>query len=453
MKEIIGSSVLLLGYGQEGKATHRYLMRYYPQVKIGIADKKEIKPLNQSVELQTGKDYLKSLCNYSTIVRSPGISFYLPELERCFQKGKKVTSGINIFFSECPGVIIGVTGTKGKSTTSSLIAHILKEKYSDVRLVGNIGLPVLDFLPKSNSKTVFVVELSSAQLQDIHYNPHIVVLLAIVPEHLDYHKSFAQYVEAKRQIVRYQTSDDFTVFNPSHRIVNQLVSNSPSKKCRFSLVPRKDAEVYLDKETIFIKKDNDKPYFLLHRNDIPLLGEGNVENTLAAICVGLILNVPLRKIQQTIPKFKPLEHRIEFVGEFHGIRFYNDSIATIPEATINAIKALGDNVETLIAGGHERGLNFAKLGKFLRKSKVRFLVLFPPTGERIWQSVCKFSPKEKLPRKYEVSTMEEAVRIAFEKTTPGKICLLSPASASFGLFRDFKERGSLFKKLVSEWKG
>jgi len=451
LKKSLGQSFLILGYGREGKSTHRYLVKHYPGKKIAIADRQEIKPIIDSpTEIYSGRKCLQSLCRYDVIIRSPGVSLQLPELQKCLQSGKKLTSATNIFFSECQGMVIGITGTKGKSTTASLIAHILKEKYSDVRLVGNIGRPALDYLPGSNRKTVFVAELSSFQLEDIDFSPHLVVLLNIVPEHLDRYQNFSQYLEAKRRIFCQQTAKDILVFNPSHQIVNKLTLNSPARKYHFSLTDKK-TDCYLDKENVFVQKKDSHPWFVLPRQQIPLLGEGNIENALAAICVGLILKVPLEKIRQAIAEFKPLKHRLEFVGEYQGIKFYNDSLATIPEATIHALKALGEDVETLIAGGYERNLDFTALGIFLGKRGLKALILFPPTGKRIWQALIKATAKKELrPQKYDVTSMEEAVKIAFEITSPGKICLLSPASASFGRFRDYQERGNLFKQLVKK---
>ncbi len=449
MKEILGQSVLLLGYDREGKSTHRYLLDHYPDKKIGIADQRDVEPIvDSSVELHTGKDYLQSLIGYDVVVRSPGVPLQLPELQECIEEGKKVTSATNIFFSECPGMVIGVTGTKGKSTTASLTNQILCREYPDVRLVGNIGRPALDYLHGADKKTIFVAELSSFQLEDIHYSPHITVLLAIVPEHLDRYRDFSEYVRAKGRILEHQTAEDIVIFNPSHEVVDRLGMKGLGRKFRFSLKPRKEADCYFEGNDVFVQKGNNEPQFVLHQSEIPLVGKGNLENTLAAVSVGVILNVPLLKIRQSISEFKSLEHRLEFAGEYRGIRFYNDSLATIPEATIHALEALGDDVETLIAGGHERNLDFSKLKEFLGKRRLRTLILFPPTGERIWEALSGSTPKELQPKRHDVSSMEEAVRIAFATTSPGKICLLSPAAASFGLFRDYQERGEQFKELV-----
>lgn len=450
MKEIEGKSVLILGYAREGRSTHRYLSAHYPGKKIGVADKQEIqKPLEPDVEIYSGENYLEGVANYDVIVRSPGVPLQLPELQEAIKLGKRVTSETNIFFSECPGTIIGVTGTKGKSTTASLISEILKERYEDVRLAGNIGRPSLDYLTGAGKETVFVIELSSQQLDDIRYSPHIAVILAIVPEHLDYHEQFREYVRAKSNIVKYQKSTDIVVFNPLHKLVADIASRAASKKFRFSIEVRSEANCFIDDSNVVLRESGGKVQLVMSVQNIPLIGRGNLENVLAAISVGTLMEVPIERIREAVTKFKPLEHRLEFVAERKGIKFYNDSLATIPEAAINALDALGENVETLIAGGFERGLDFSELGRFIAKSRVRTLILFPETGKKIWEAVCKAIPEsERRPKMYQVSSMKEAVEIASAKTQPGKICLLSPASASFGLFRDYQDRGKQFKDLV-----
>ena len=184
---------------------------------------------------------------------------------------------------------------------------------------------------------------------------------------------------------------------------------------------------------------------------IKLLGKHNLENVCAAVCVAQILGVSRNNIVKVLISFGGLEHRLEFAGEKNGIRFYNDSLSTIPEATIEAMETLGDT-ETLIAGGHDRGLDFSKLAEYLGKSRVKTLILFPSTGERIWKAICRITPAENRPEKFDVKTMEQAVRIAAAETAPGKICLLSPASASFGIFKDYKDRGEQFKKAIEKLK-
>ena len=287
MEEILGKSVLLLGYGREGMSVHRHLLSKHPDKKVGIADQREVTPINNlTAELTTGEEYLSSLCHYDVIVRSPGVSLQLLELKKCLALGKKLTSATNIFFSECLGTIIGVTGTKGKSTASSLITSILKQKYKDVRLVGNIGRPALDYLPDSNEKTMFVMELSSFQLEDIRYSPHAVCLLSIVPEHLDRYGSFSHYLSAKSRILKYQQPQDIVIFNSSCPNIQKLILGSPAKKYSFSL-RSKGASCYFNGRDIFVQGEEGRPCFIMRRSEIPLFGEGNVENTLAAILAGV----------------------------------------------------------------------------------------------------------------------------------------------------------------------
>jgi len=228
--EIKEKKILILGYAREGKSVHRYLHKHYPQTTIGIADKNKIRPeVGGHIKLYTGDNYLESLQKYDLIIRSPGIPLQISEIQRAKTAGKKITSATNIFFSRCPGKIIGITGSLGKSTTTSLIAAILSKKYKDVRLAGNIGFPMIDHLNKATQKTIFVLELSSFQLEDLNYSPHIAVLLNIVPEHLDRHKTFANYVQAKANIIKYQARKDFVIFNPEHKILAKIAKKAAAK--------------------------------------------------------------------------------------------------------------------------------------------------------------------------------------------------------------------------------
>lgn len=403
-KEIKGEKILLLGYGRENQSVERFLRKSCPNLSISIRDKKD------------SYNYLENLQTYDAVVRTPGIP---PEKINA----PYVTTAVNIFFSLSPGVTIAVTGTKGKSTTSALIRDMLKQKYKDVRLVGNIGSPVLDHIDAATKETIFVVELSSHQLSDIKYSPHVAVVLNIFPEHLDYYSSFEEYVTAKSNIVAFQTKKDFVVYDSSNKWASEIAQKSKGKKIAV------------------VQTENDK----------------NVE---AALAVADIFAVSRDFALQAVATFKPLPHRLEFVGEFKGIKFYNDSLATIPEATIRALTALGEDVATLIAGGFDRGLDFTELGKFLAKRKtLKTLILFPDTGEKIRSAILDANPNHlslitHSPRSvqaYHLSpTMEDAVSFAYSHTPPGKICLLSPAAASFNMFKDYADRGEQFKKWVKE---
>lgn len=439
--------VLLLGYGREGQSTHRYLHQHVPNAEVGIADQNPIDSLFPVKSIHTGKSYLDAVKQYDVIIRTPSISSEVKQLEQARASGKIVTSEMELFFSQIPGIHIGVTGTKGKSTTAALIHHFLTQKYPDVRLIGNIGKPALDFVEGANDQTVFVIELSSYQLEDVHYSPHYAVLLGIHEEHLDHHGTFEKYLQAKSHIFSAQTSKDFLIYDADNATTQKLVSSAQAQLFPFSTSQQKGMTTYIDHEQIFFSKNNHLPQLLLELSDIPLLGQGNITNTLAAVTVAGLMDVSPTQLHHALKSFHPLPHRLEFVGENQGIQFYDDSIATIPTATINAIDALQGKVETLIAGGFDRGINYDHFGKYLATHHINNLVLFNPSGERIAAAVEKYR-KTNSPQMFEVETMEQAIHIALQHTHPGKVCLLSPASASYGRFKDYIERGNKFREIL-----
>lgn len=448
MEEIRGTSVLILGFGREGRSVLSWLKIHYPAIRIGIADKQVGQNLMSGQYMQgavvyNGEGYLAHLSEYDTVIRSPGISPYLPEIAAYVADGGYMTSATNIFFSKVSGVTIGITGTKGKSTTSSLIAHILRSHYDDVRLVGNIGVPMLDALDTATDKTVFVIELSSHQLYDSKYSPHIAVMLGIVSEHLDYYPDLMSYASAKGNIVRYQTSGDVLVYNPEHTLLRTLAENARSKKVVYGAKPR-PGQYTTVRDGIAEVSIGGKAEQVIAMSGVPLLG--NQENVLAAITVASLMRVPVVVIAQGIAPFKSLPHRLEFVGSFRGIRFYNDSLATIPQATMHALDALGTEGTTLIAGGYDRHLDFTELGAYLRSHTVATIILFPDTGKKIWEAIGQVQ-KGSI-KKFEATTMEEAVKLAYSHTPAGAVCVLSPGSASYNLFLDYVDRGNQFKHWV-----
>lgn len=410
MSEIKGNKILILGFGREGKSALSYLEKHYPEKEVAVVDKDPNTLTELTITTFSGEKYLDNIDEYDTVIKSPGIPKTLPQLA-C---AKHVTTLTNIFFENCKNTIIGITGTKGKSTTSSLIAHILKSKNSDVRLVGNVGTPMLDFLDGANEKTLFVVELSSYQLDDIHYSPHIAVLLPIYQEHLSYHEGFENYVNAKANITRFQTDKDYLCFYEDNAHSTAIAKRSSAIALPFSKIA-------------------------LPTN---LLGDANKIN-IAGAFTACKLFMDEEDIKQAISTFVPLPDRLESVGIFNGIEFINDTLSTIPEATIHALDALGAKAETLIAGGHDRGVDFSNIGPAIVKSNIKTLILFPTTGEKIEGSL----PKNNI-RIFHTDSMEEAVHIAYENTEHGAAVLLSPASTSFNMFRDYKERGDMFKKYV-----
>ncbi|OGK18039.1 UDP-N-acetylmuramoylalanine--D-glutamate ligase [Candidatus Roizmanbacteria bacterium RIFCSPLOWO2_12_FULL_40_12] len=446
MKNLSAKKVLILGYGREGKSTHKFLSKYFPDVKISVADEQELSPTPLGVENKyTGKDYLKHLSEFELVIKSPGIPTRLPEIQKYLKENGKITSHMNLFFENYSGVAIGVTGSKGKSTTSSLIHTILKEKYDDVRFGGNIGLPALDLINDSNDSTIFVLELSSFQLEYILYSPHIAVLLDIFPGHLDVHPSFEDYVAAKRNILTFQKKEDFMIYNPKHSEVDKFISESQATKYTYSSEDQ-STNCFIKDENIYFKNEEGE-ISIMPVKSIPLIGHGNLENTLAAVLVLNLLGVSKKQIQKGIANFKPLEHRLEFVAEKNGVRYYDDSIASVPEAAIHAIQALGNKVETLIAGGHNRNQDLKKLVKTTAQSQIKNLILFPETGKLMEKEMKKERTDIST---YHVNSMKEAVLRASEVSSPGTICLLSPGSPSFGLFKNFEDRGAQFKEEVKK---
>lgn len=428
IKDLKNKKIVILGIGREGLDTLLYLKSVFPSKIFAIADKKKMEDLDLKTqkilkEFKTlnylGDDYLKNINDFDFIIKSPGISFS--------RYKNKLLSQTDLFFDNCPGKIIGVTGTKGKSTTSSLIYAILKEAKLKTYLVGNIETPSLSFLSKAKKDDIFVYELSAHQLQNLKKSPYIAVFLNIYPEHLDYYKDFKDYFLAKTNIAKYQSKEDFFIFNSKIKEIKEFSKKVKSQKIELEL---KDFSSFL--------KDNQQFLEITH-----------IDNLIAVLNVAKILNISEEKIIKALNNYKRLPHRLEFVGEYRGIRFYDDSIATIPESVIFALDSLGGDVETLIAGGYDRGIKYNKLSKRIQKSNIKNLILFPESGEKIMKEVKKESKKIKFVL---VDNMEKAVFNAYKLTSKGKICLLSPASSSFGIFKDYKQRGDLFKKYIKNEK-
>jgi UDP-N-acetylmuramoyl-L-alanine---L-glutamate ligase len=439
LEELESKSIVILGFGAEGQATYDFLRAKWPTKPLSIADQRTIAEFPEEIaariqsdpalSLNLGPRYLDSLDSNTcdVIVKTPGIPASMTAIARARKCGSILTSHSQIFLSVAPrDKIIGVTGTKGKSTTASLIHHILKSAGIPAELVGNIGQPPLPRLANAPDDAYFVHEFSSHQLAEIETSPHIAVLLNIVPEHLDYYASFEDYVSAKENITRFQTPDDVLIFNSDYPIPAAIAGRTKARLRPFSVNDSIEG---------------------LEVGDIPLPGKFNLQNVLAAMAAASECGAAPEAIRNAVRSFRGLPHRLEPAGVYKGITFYDDSIATVPAATLAALEALGAGVQTLLLGGHERNLDFAELGAGL-PSNIKTVILFPRTGTRIWQAIELHSKNPTLPAAFFVRDMEQAIKIAYERTEPGKICLLSPASPSFGAFKDYRERGDLFKKFV-----
>ncbi|MBI3341800.1 UDP-N-acetylmuramoyl-L-alanine--D-glutamate ligase [Candidatus Curtissbacteria bacterium] len=425
-----GKKIIVLGIGKEGLSTLNFLRSKLKNISIAVADEQPLEKLSKdaqvvikndpSIELCLGKDYLKDIEKYDLVFKTPGIP------SKKIPAKTNITSQAEIFLELFGNQIIGVTGTKGKSTTASLIYKILKDAGKDAELVGNIGSPALDHL-KDTTRKIFVYELSSYQLENVKASPHIAVLLNIFEEHLDYHGTLDSYAKAKANITKWQSENDFIVFNQNSGAVKAIVDSSPAQKVSFSA------------------KDESK-FFQATK----LKGKHNQNNILAAAAVASILKIPPAAIKKSIEGFEPLKYRLEFVAKRNGIEFYNDSISTIPESTIAALQSLAPNVSTLILGGLNRGVNYKTLAQKIIDEKIENLILFPETGQIVEEELKKIPSLQ--PNCQSVSNMKDAVAAAAKITPWGKICLLSPAAASFNIFRDYQDRGDQFTTEVLKLK-
>jgi UDP-N-acetylmuramoylalanine--D-glutamate ligase len=449
--QMIGFSkkAAVLGLGLEGKDLVKYLLGQ--NFEVTIFDKKEEKELDlgdidkSKIKLITGENYLKNgLTGFDVIFRSPGVYRYIPELVEAEKAGVEISSAIKTFFSNCPGKIIGVTGTKGKGTTSSLIYEILKDSGKDVYLAGNIGKPYLELLNSLTKDSYVVLELSSFQLIDLTVSPHIAVVLNITQDHLDWHKDLKEYIEAKTNIVKHQKEDDFAVINTDYEIPLSFANKTKAKVLFFSR--KKEVEGSYVEEGKIILNTKDK-VILGETKDLLLRGEHNWENITAAVCASFAAGADILSIKKVIFSFKGLEHRLELVGEYGGVNFYNDSFATGPQPTMAAIDSFKEPT-TLILGGYDKGLDFSELGKQIAETKnLTNVILIGNLEDKLEKLIKRENYSGQIIR-MDKSPMEEIVKKAYSVTPKGGVVLLSPAAASFDMFLNYKDRGNKFKEAV-----
>ena len=546
--------IAILGFGKEGKSALEFLRKQpeYKKAEFWALDREASADIPNGVSTQLGDDYLRGLSRFDMVVRSPGIRYSLPEIQDAIKKGINVTSPTKIFFEKCPTKhTIGVTGTKGKGTTSTLIyeilrsSHVLKNvrtsgaKEKDVFLVGNIGIPALSVLPRLDKDSWVVLEMSSFQLMDlgsiskvadkkdsagfaaipgcespipssggrrippreigllarelpanpagplsrwIPQSPHVAVALMVTSEHLDWHANVKEYRNAKGNIVRFQKADDFAVLAadyPASRGYAKLTKAKTfffSRRLKMPFGRASSSGSFLGtwvSDGHFWFSDGKKKEKICATSDLQIPGEHNWENVGAAITVARLLKIPKAVIVKTLRKFKGLEHRLEFVVEKNGVRYYNDSYATTPETAIAAIRAFPTQPKILILGGSSKNSDFRELGRVIAKSKNIKAII----GIGVeWQRIKSVVPAEAgihassekpgsvdpvlrrgdgIKNKYEsikiiegCKNMREIVAAAKKIAAPGDVVLLSPACASFGMFKNYSERGEEFKTWV-----
>lgn len=439
--------ILILGFGKEGVSTYKFIRKHFPDKKIYISDKKttneEIIKKDINVNINFGDNYLDNLKDFDIIMKSPGISFVNINIDSFKDK---IKSELELFLEYMDVKTIGVTGSKGKSTTSSIIYEILKKEKKETLLLGNIGIPVFDLIDDITKDTIVVLEMSSHQLEYMNVSPNISILLNIYEEHLDHYKSLKEYAEAKINIGRFQNKDDYFIYNVDNKIIKECINEiEDSSHIKYevsfegNISNNNSNKVYIKDNYIYINEE--KIYNINEKRN--LIGDHNLNNIMFVLTVSKILNLNMENVKETISNFKGLEHRMEYVGKYDDIIFYNDSIATIPEATINSIKGL-KNVDTLIFGGMDRGISYDEFIDFLNTGVINNLICMPDTGYKIADKL-KCSSNI-----YKVETLEEAVELSKKVTKKNKICLLSPAAASYGFFKNFVEKGNIYKELVKK---
>ena len=430
----------ILGLGEENTALVMFLVKQ--GAKVVICDQKSREELseyyrqveNLPVQFRLGPHYLDALEDFKTVFRTPGLLYLEPKIQKAKENGVEISSQTKLFFNRCGSPIIGVTGTKGKGTTATLIEEILKESGRRSYLGGNIGNPPIKFLDKLTKDDIVVLELSSFQLQDLEKSPHIAVVLDIKVDHLDVHQSEDEYIEAKRNIVKHQTKDDFAVINADYLTSADFASLSLGQTYWFSRKKSVDLGAFVSQNKIILRTENQEEE-IIDIGGIQLRGEHNLENISAAITASYLAGADIESIKVAVRDFKGLEHRLEFVRVKDGVKFYNDSFSTTPQTTIAALKSFDEPI-ILLLGGSEKNADYQDLIKTIVQKKVKLIIPIGSTAKRI------------VPEIGETKSMQEALKIAKEKASSGDIVLLSPASASFDAFKNYKERGRIFKEEV-----
>lgn len=457
------SKIAILGFGVEGKAILEWLMIHkYHHVTICDRNVDLGVELPKGVSVRLGEHYLNDLGDFEVVFRSPGLSPLKPELQAAKIAGVEVTSTTNFFMDQCKAEVIGVTGTKGKGTTSTLIYEMLKKDGRksgvDLFLGGNIGTSPMEFLDKVEKDDLVILELSSFQLQDLEKAPKFAVLLNTTIDHLDYHVDQEEYMEAKERILSRQGSNDVAVLNKDYEYVKYY---QPLVRGELKWVSRKgpvENGAYVEDGWIW-RAENGEKKKLLEVAEVALVGSHNLENILPAICIASELGVSAEKMAEVIREFKNLPYRLQFVRELNGVKFYNDSYSTNGDTSVAAVDSF-DVPTVLIAGGSDKGIDYNDWARrILLKPTLHTVVLIGQTGDKMEKALIEaegeleeegadFAPTKILRR----NRMEDAVVDAYAECDGDSVVVLSPAAASFDMYKNYKERGNDFVAHVRKLK-
>lgn len=444
INKLKGKNVAILGFGREGKSTYKYIRKYLPELHLTILDEKdvtgEIQVKNDNnLSFNVGKDYLNNLDLYDMIIKTPGVS--LKEVDTNSFK-HKITSQIELLLEEYKENVIGITGTKGKSTMCTLLYQIFKNNKKDVFLLGNIGTPIFDEIDNFKDDSILVVEMSSFQIEYLKTAPHIAVILNLFIDHLNHAGSIENYHRSKLNIFKVQNEDDIGIFITDTEPLNTKVRSGKYKHKEYKVAyfKQEDSDIYI--EDGYIIFNNEKIFNINEKMN--LKGKHIFENLMSILIICEIYKLDRDITLKTIKEFETLPHRMEFVVEKDKIKYYNDSIATVPEATMCSIETIND-VDTLITGGSDKGSDYKKFIEFLSKSGIKNIIFMPDTGYMLKEELEKICKDKNL---YLIETLKEAVKLAKEITEKGKSCLMSPAAANFTEYANYVAKGEAFKEFV-----
>ncbi|HIX13398.1 MAG TPA: UDP-N-acetylmuramoyl-L-alanine--D-glutamate ligase [Candidatus Anaerofilum faecale] len=450
---IEGRRVAFIGAG----VSHRQLIGMFCEMgaQVTLCDKKELEGFGEyadtlrrlGVALSLGEHYLDGLAGQDIILRTPGFEYYTPALQQAIAAGSTVTSEMELFFQLCPCMRVAVTGSDGKTTTTSLIAAMLQQAGRTVHLGGNIGRPLLPVVGEVKESDVAVVELSSFQLISMRQSPEVAVVTNVTPNHLDHHKDMQEYIDAKRNILLYQSETSRTVLGYENDITRAMEADVKGKLCWFTRLREIDNGAFLRADGMLCMAEDGVVTPIVHKDEVKLRGLHNIENLLAAAAAvwGMVSAEDIAQVART---FAGVEHRIEPVRLLDGVQWYNDSIATSPTRTIAGLRSFDQKI-IIIAGGYDKHIPYEPLAPEIL-AHVKVLVLMGATGPVIEKAVreCPGFAESGLVILH-ADDMNQAVELARGAAVPGDIVSLSPASASFDRYVNFEERGREFKEIVN----
>lgn len=446
--------VAIIGLGVSNLPLMEYL--YKKKANVTVFDERDIDSISKDImgKITTyefgfhfGEDALKNLKGFNVIFRSPSCLPTRKELVDEANNGAIVTTEVELLMKMCPCKIVGVTGSDGKTTTTSLINAILKKAGYNTFLGGNIGTPLFTKLPDMKPEDILVLELSSFQLMGMEISPDIAVITNITPNHLNIHKDYEEYIEAKKNIFKYQDGQGILVLNYDNEITRNCEKEANGKVIFFSSKNKLDNGYIVDEDVIKECEDKIRKH-ILNVEDVILRGNHNYQNIATAIAATSSL-VDMDIAVEAIKEFKPVEHRIEFIRELDGVKWYNDSASSSPSRTLSGINAFKEDI-ILIAGGYDKNLDYTPLAKPIIK-KVKSLILIGQTSGKIFDVVKLELEKENKELDIHMcESLEETIKLAKKVAKPGQVVLFSPASASFDMFKNFADRGNQFKELVKK---